>query len=115
MCTACLRALSALCIAGPYLDGESVHKMMEDYQVTHTAGVPTVGGGWGPSWAGLVLSCLLYCLDVIACLTGSHADLLEEVLPPLLRLHALRYWLPAPAGIAPRGSKTPCTEHPPLL
>ncbi len=36
-----------LILPGPYLDGENILKMMEDYGATHTAGVPTV-------WAGLM-------------------------------------------------------------
>lgn len=29
-------------LAGPYLDGKSIHSMLEKFQVTGTAGVPTV-------------------------------------------------------------------------
>lgn len=32
----------SLCDAGPYLDGESVFNILEDYQVGNTAGVPTI-------------------------------------------------------------------------
>ena len=51
-----------LVLPGPFLDGASLHRLMEQEKVTHTAGVPT-GGPWVGKLAAFVggLLCSLPC------------------------------------------------------